>query len=566
MPVVSAVVLVSESMNVRYFFFQFWQLIVDHALPLVALLLMAILVPRVGRLVIRLIDSRLDDNEESTKTRLALAGALVYVAQAVAYFLLAIAALTNVGVPALGAAIPATVVSAALGFGAQKIIGDFLAGFFILSEKQYGVGDYVSFDGTSAAVEGTVVALTLRTTKVRTPTGEVVMVPNGSGGVVTNYSQDWSRAVVDLQVPVRAGETLSEVTRKVEEISSHAAQDAAIAEDIAGEIEILPVTGLIEPTVAGQPWQIKYRVMVVVNPSRQWAVERGIRSALVAAFWDHYNVSSAAPLADAPITAVPPAPAESARAGAPTEVMPAAAGTDKAEVRDAVANAAARDSHDPSDQGPGRPSESDPDVAAQHPDVSQTEVMNAVDEAPRTIWRDDHPTTRWGKLWTLGGRVRGSTTGLLVGLAVTGLLLLFSANPEDADAGWLSPSYWTSKSSETESAATTAPATTAATQPEESVEPTQGTVEQPTDASEATATDGPTAAQDNGTTAEQATTTARRERAARRDREDEETPAATTQAATTAPAEEPTVEPTGAAEQPTGAAALTGDAEATAAQ
>ena len=120
-------------MNVRYFFFQFWQLIVDHALPLTALLLMAILVPRVGRLVIRLIDSRLDDNEESTKTRLALAGALVYVAQAVAYFLLAIAALTNVGVPALGAAIPATVVSAALGFGAQKIIGDFLAGFFILS-------------------------------------------------------------------------------------------------------------------------------------------------------------------------------------------------------------------------------------------------------------------------------------------------------------------------------------------------------------------------------------------------------------------------------------------------
>ena len=272
------------------------------------------------------------------------------------------------------------------------------------------------------------------------------------------------------------------------------------------------------------------------------------------------------PLADAPITAVPPAPAESARAGAPTEVMPAAAGTDKAEVRDAVANAAARDSHDPSDQGPGRPSESDPDVAAQHPDVSQTEVMNAVDEAPRTIWRDDHPTTRWGKLWTLGGRVRGSTTGLLVGLAVTGLLLLFSANPEDADAGWLSPSYWTSKSSETESAATTAPATTAATQPEESVEPTQETVEQPTDASEATATDGPTAAQDNGTTAEQATTTARRERAARRDREDEETPAATTRAGTTAPAEEPTVEPTGAAEQPTGAAAVTGDAEATAAQ
>ncbi len=47
--------------------------------------------------------------------------------------------------------------------------------------------------------------LTLRTTKVRTPTGEVVMVPNGSAGVVTNYSQDWSRALVKRHSQIHDG-------------------------------------------------------------------------------------------------------------------------------------------------------------------------------------------------------------------------------------------------------------------------------------------------------------------------------------------------------------------------
>ena len=139
--------------------------VVDHAIPLTALLLLAILVPRLGRLTIKIIEGRLDHEEESTKARLALLGALVYVLQIIAYFIIILLALSNLGVPPLGAAVPATIASAAIGFGAQSIIGDFLAGFFIISERQFGVGDYVSFDGTATATEGTVVALTLRATR-----------------------------------------------------------------------------------------------------------------------------------------------------------------------------------------------------------------------------------------------------------------------------------------------------------------------------------------------------------------------------------------------------------------
>ena len=67
----------------EYFFYQLWGVVVDHIIPLIALLLMAILVPRLGRLAIKVIEDRLDEEEESTKARLALLGALIYVLQIV---------------------------------------------------------------------------------------------------------------------------------------------------------------------------------------------------------------------------------------------------------------------------------------------------------------------------------------------------------------------------------------------------------------------------------------------------------------------------------------------------
>lgn len=312
----------------KFYAFQLWEWLVAHGIPLSALIIIAILIPRVGRLAIRIVSGRFDRGEEATKSRLALVGALVYVVQAIAYFAIIMLGLTNLGVPAMGAALPATVVSAAIGFGAQNVIGDFLAGFFIISERQFGVGDFVAFDGTSSNISGTVVALTLRATKIRTASGEVVMIPNGSAGVITNYSQDWSRAVVDLAVPLQPGESMAQLTDRVEATAAEALRDPTIAEDVTGELEVLPATDIVAPTAAGQSWQVNFRVMVVVNPARQWAVERVLRSALVNVFWDRYDMprvfragtdaSAHASSSRSPIKAMA---AESALV--PTEVMPA---------------------------------------------------------------------------------------------------------------------------------------------------------------------------------------------------------------------------------------------------
>ena len=121
------------------------------------------------------------------------------------------------------------------------------------------------------------------------------MIPNGSAGVVTNYSQEWSRAVVNFDVPVRSGENLDDIHRTIEETAKQAIKDPSISEDVAGEVEILPATALTSPTAAGQPWRVNFRVLVVVNPARQWAVERGIRAALLNVFWDHFRTPFRSP-------------------------------------------------------------------------------------------------------------------------------------------------------------------------------------------------------------------------------------------------------------------------------
>ena len=422
----------SRDMNLKYYFYELWSLFVDHGLPLIALLLIGILIPRIGRLAIRIMERRLDEEEEATKARLALTGALVYIVQAIAYFLIIWAALTNIGVPAVGAAVPATIVSAAVGFGAQSIIADFLSGFFILSEKQFGVGDYVSFDGVTD-VEGTVVMLTLRTTKVRTPTGELVTVPNSSAGAVTNYSQEWSRAVVNFDVPVQEGETLPEITRRVRTISEQAIREPSIAVDVNGELEVLPATQLVAPQAAGQSWHVTYRVLVTVNPARQWAVERAIRSALLSEFWDHYNVADLDELqrplpSSQGITAAQESvkDASTAREGShPETKVERSADTEGAEV------------DGPDSDGPGKPAL--PDVDDQESEPSQG------------IWRGVETNSKFQKIATFGGRVRASTTGLILALLVVGALILASSNPDDADAGWLSPEHWRNSGKETSS-------------------------------------------------------------------------------------------------------------------
>ena len=158
---------------------------------------------------------------EAAKHRHSLTQVLTWAAIVLIYAIAVFFVLDRLGVPVTGLVAPATVLGVGLGFGAQRIVGDVLAGFFIITERQYGFGDVVSISVVGAAepATGTVEDVTLRVTRVRSANGEVVTVPNGQIVKVVNLSRDWARAVVDVPVPAdvdvnRVNEILREVGRE----------------------------------------------------------------------------------------------------------------------------------------------------------------------------------------------------------------------------------------------------------------------------------------------------------------------------------------------------------------
>src|SRR6266702_4768418 len=155
---------------------------------------------------------------EAAKHRHALAQVVTWVILSLVYFLVALEVLKRLGFQLSGLVAPAAVLGAALGFGAQRIVQDLLAGFFLITERQYGFGDVVSIaiTGQSVPAEGTVEDVTLRITTLRSADGEVIHVANGGIVKVTNLSKDWARAAIDVPVPVTADiNKVNEILRDV---------------------------------------------------------------------------------------------------------------------------------------------------------------------------------------------------------------------------------------------------------------------------------------------------------------------------------------------------------------
>ena len=112
---------------------------------------------------------------EAAKHRHSLTQVLTWAAIVLIYSIAVFFVLDRLGVPVTGLVAPATVLGVGLGFGAQRIVGDVLAGFFIITERQYGFGDVVSISVTGAGepATGTVEDVTLRVTRMRSANGEV---------------------------------------------------------------------------------------------------------------------------------------------------------------------------------------------------------------------------------------------------------------------------------------------------------------------------------------------------------------------------------------------------------
>jgi moderate conductance mechanosensitive channel len=231
------------------------------------------------------ITTRIDDNaqesdalvrSEAAKHRHALVQVITWTALVIIYCVAAVLIVARLGVPISSLVAPATVAGVALGFGAQRIVQDILAGFFVITERQYGFGDVIrlTIPGTGEPIQGTVVDVSLRVTQMRTANGEVVITPNGQIVQATNLSRDWARAVVDVPVPSTAD------IGRVTAILQHVGIEAYADEDLRTLL-------LDEPSVMGvesiQVDQLNIRVVARTLPGKQFDVGRRLRTLIAEA-------------------------------------------------------------------------------------------------------------------------------------------------------------------------------------------------------------------------------------------------------------------------------------------
>ncbi|MEH7084817.1 mechanosensitive ion channel family protein [Neobacillus drentensis] len=240
-----------------------WLALGEGLLKIIAILIITNILIRIGKLMIHnifkirnLSPLSTSERREETLSRL-LDNVLSYVVYFIAFMMI----LSVLGIDVKALIAGAGVVGLAVGFGAQSLVKDVISGFFIIFEDQFSVGDHVRI----GQFEGNVEAIGLRTTKIKSWTGELHILPNGSIIEVTNFSINNSIAVVDIAIAY--GEDIARAEKVIEEAIQYM---PAQYEELVKPPELLGIQTM-------GATEIVLRVVAETQPMKQAGVSRMIR-------------------------------------------------------------------------------------------------------------------------------------------------------------------------------------------------------------------------------------------------------------------------------------------------
>ena len=249
---------------------------VTLAIKVGLILLGAVILIRVASILVSRIERRLqrrhaaDEDVSREKRARTLGGVLRRLSRTVIIVIALMMAVRELGFDMTPALAAAGGFGVAAGLGAQSVIRDWLAGFFIIYENEYAVGDSVQIAGVS----GTVETLTLRHTEVRDGEGALHYVPNGEIKVVTNLTKSWSTPLV--RIPVSLTEDPGRVQHVLERFMAEAAEDPALKPYLREPPQVIGIEDIAsgQYTVALQARTLPDHRLTVARALRYGALSR----------------------------------------------------------------------------------------------------------------------------------------------------------------------------------------------------------------------------------------------------------------------------------------------------
>lgn len=182
------------------------------------------------------------------------------------YFVIIVLILENFNISIKTILAVAGIGGLAIGFGAQSLIRDVIAGLFLIIEDQISVGDFVTIDGRSGVVK----EMGIKTIKILDFNGSVHIIPNGTIGAITNWSRNNSKAIVDVKLNIRMNydEAVNKLQRVFSEVEQGFKDDLISPPTVMGIVD----TNWIEYTI---------RIVAETKPLKHWEIERYMRKLII---------------------------------------------------------------------------------------------------------------------------------------------------------------------------------------------------------------------------------------------------------------------------------------------
>jgi len=249
--------------------------LLNHGIPIILIVIVAWVARKILKSAIHRFEKRLEQEgivpSEREKRAKTLSGIISTTITVVIYLAAAMMIITECGVNIGPLLAGAGIAGVAIGFGAQSLVKDVISGFFLLMENQIRVGDVANIAGIGGLVE----AVNLRTTRLRDLEGRVHIIPNGSIAVATNFTRDWSRALVEIGVAYK--EDIDNVISVLKDVSEDMRNDSAFKEVILEPLTVLGLDSFGDSSV-------NIRVFFKTLPIKQWDVAREFRKRVKKAF------------------------------------------------------------------------------------------------------------------------------------------------------------------------------------------------------------------------------------------------------------------------------------------